>query len=398
MYWKISVLTKTGKEIVLSKYGRKDFILADLRSDSLTVMAMAPDVGMTLKKILRHNMLGSPKLGPFFIDFSRMLNSGLSVSETARTLSEMTSDPLLKTGMERIRSSINDGYSLRASFESAGIFPKIACVSLEAAEKSGQIPEISRKLGEYFEYLHENKNKIFSSLIYPTTVFIALTAASVIISIKLVPQLGFLIPENQMDSLPMRIFLSYGRFMMDYWWTLILCFMFILSGLWYLWKLHKDKLMKIIFRVPVIGHVLQEIEFARIFLNLFVYVKSGISVTEALANIHSAQETFVTRKLIDVRRRIIDGATMGEAFERDGFFPAFIQQSLKKGEETGKRTEYLYETYKYYDSKSRESVNSVIKFINPALMSLAFAFAGFIASFYVLVYQKLGTMGAGIFH
>jgi type II secretory pathway component PulF len=397
MYWKISVLTKIGKEVSLIKEGRKDSILSELRTDNLTVITMVPDLAMTYKKIMNSGMLSGPKLSVFFIDFSRMLNSGMSVSESARTLSEMTSDPNLKIGMEKICLSINDGHSLRTSFEKAGIFPKIVCISLEAAEKSGQIPEISRKLGEYFEYLNDNKNKIIGSLIYPTFVFIALTVASVIISIKLVPQLGFLIPENQRDSLSIKLFLSYGHFMQDYWWTLILCLLLIGAGFWYLWKLNKDKLISFVYCLPVIGIVLKEIEFANIFLNLYIYIKSGISVTEALSNIHASHDSFVTKKLIEIRNLINGGLTMNEGFERDGFFPSFIPQSLKKGEQSGKRIEYLYETYKYYDSKSRDSVNAAIKFINPALMSLAFVFAGFIASFYVLIYQKMGAMGAGIY-
>ena len=397
MYWNISVLTKTGKELRLIMEGRKDYILSNIEMDDLTVISIVPNFTMTFKRILNKGTLTSSKLSLFFIDFSRMLKSGLSVSETARTLSETTLDPQIKIGLERIRISINDGYSLKTAFENAKIFPKIVCISLDAAEKSEQIPEISKKLGEYFEYLNENKNKIVSSLIYPALVFIALTIASVVISMELVPQLGFLISEKEMNSFSMRLLDVYSNFMKSYWWLMIIILVTALIGLWYTWHLNRDKLMKYLFRVPILGNVLKEIEFANIFLNLFIYIKSGISATEALTNIHSIQDTFVTNKLIEIRNRINGGSTLGESFEKDEFFPPFIQQSLKKGEETGKRTEYLYETYKYYDSKSKESIKAVIKFINPALMSLAFVFAGFIASFYVLIYRNIGAMGAGIY-
>ena len=88
---------------------------------------------------------------------------------------------------------------------------------------------------------------------------------------------------------------------------------------------------------------------------------------------------------------------MGEGFETDPFFPTYVCESLKKGEETGRRSEYLYETYRYYDAKSKDSVNRATRLISPVLMSLAFAFAGFIASFYALIYQRMGTMSTGIY-
>ena len=291
MYWKINVLTKTGKELTLTIDGRKDYILANLELDNLTVITMAPDFLTSLKRILNKGTLPSSKLSSFFVDFSRMLQSGLSVSETTRALSETTFDSQIKTGLDRIRISINDGHSLKVSFENARIFPKIVCISLDAAEKSGQIPEISRKLGEYFEYLNENKNKIIGSLIYPVLVFIALTVASVVISINLVPQLGFLVTEKQMNSFSMRLLVAYAGFMKGYWWVLIINSVIVVVGLWYAWNLNRDKLMKYVFRVPILGNVLKEIEFSHIFLNLYIYLKSGISITEALT-------IFIPRKIL----------------------------------------------------------------------------------------------------
>ena len=398
MYWKIHALTKIGKELTLILGGRKDCILANLEADNLIVISMTPDFITTLRKILNREILSNSKLSLFFIDFSRMLQSGLSVSEAAKTLFEITADPQIKTALEKIRASINDGHSLKVSFENARIFPKIVCISLDAAEKSGQIFEISRKLGEYFEYLNENKNKIISSLVYPVLVFIALTVASVIISIKLVPQLNFLMSEKEMNSFSMKLLLGYAHLMKDYWWLLMINLAIIFGGLWYAWNLNKDQLMKYVFEIPILGNLLKEIELSNVFFNLFIYIKSGINATGALTDIHSTQRTFVTYKLIEIRNRVIRGATVGEGFERDGFFPSFIQQSLRKGEETGKRTEYLYEIYKYYDLKSKESLNTVIKLINPVLMSLAFLFMGFIASFYVLIYKNMGAIGAEVYH
>ena len=327
-----------------------------------------------------------------------MLQSGLSVTETLRTLSGMTSDGFLKEGMESVRSSIHDGNSLQDAFEKAGIFPDIVGASLDAAEKSGQVPEISRMLGEYFEYMHDAKKKILSSLLYPGAVFIALTVASVIISVKLLPQLEFLMPEGTSShGVSMRLLLGYGHFMKDDWWTLVLFGALTLVAYAYVWTVKKDVIMKYLFQIPLFGGILREFELARIFLNLYIYVKSGIPVTQALTDIHGANGTYVTNKLLKIRNLIYGGMTMGEGFETDPFFPTYVCESLKKGEETGRRSEYLYETYRYYDAKSKDSVNRATRLISPVLMSLAFAFAGFIASFYALIYQRMGTMSTGIY-
>jgi len=359
---------------------------------------MAPDVKASIQKLIHQGPLSYALLSSFFIDFARMLQSGLSAYETIKTLSETNPDPRVKMALDRICTGLNDGYSLRSSFDSARIFPKIAGISLDAAERSGHVPEICGKLGEYFEYLNENNHQIISALIYPVCVFIALTVAAVVISVNLIPQLGFLMTPEQMNGMSMKLLLAYAHLMKNYWFWAIISLGLFFAGLWYTWHLYKERAMKYILKVPVVGIVLKEVAFTHLFLNLFVYIKSGIGITEALTNIHGAQETFLTYKLIEIRCRVNDGLTLGEAFERDAFFPSYIVQSLKKGEETGRRSEYLFEIYKYYDSKSKASIKAAIKLINPFLMSVAFAFAGLIASFYVLIYRNMGTMGAGIYH
>ncbi|MDE2222421.1 MAG: type II secretion system F family protein [Candidatus Omnitrophica bacterium] len=185
--------------------------------------------------------------------------------------------------------------------------------------------------------------------------------------------------------------------MKNNWRMLILGFPVLAAGLTYAWRLQKDGFLEYVFNIPIVGNMFKEIEFTHLFLKLFIYIKSGISITEALSHIQSTQKTFVTNKLVGIKNRINSGHSLGEAFEKDGFFPPFLCQSLKKADETGKRTEYFYEIYKYYDSKSKASVQAMIKLINPLLMSLAFAFAGFIASFYVLIYRNMAVMSSSLY-
>ncbi|MDE2222420.1 MAG: type II secretion system F family protein [Candidatus Omnitrophica bacterium] len=210
MYWRAEVLTKTGKELSLHLEGPKDHVLADLQMGDLTVITMTPDMVMALKKICTKGLIPSSTLGPFFIDFSRMLQSGLSINETARTLGETTADLQIKTALKSLLVSLNDGHSLKTAFENTKVFPHIVPMLLDAAERSGQIPEVSKKIGEYFEYLNENTNKVIGSFIYPIAVFIVLTVASIVVSMNLIPQLGFLLSDDQKHSVSMKILTGYA--------------------------------------------------------------------------------------------------------------------------------------------------------------------------------------------
>ena len=119
-----------------------------------------------------------------------MQRCGLSVNEAINTLNETTSNTVLKEALRKISNFINDGRSLEESFENTKIFPKIVCITLSAAEKTGNIPELLDILAEYLSSLRMRiKKKIIKSMIYPLVVFCMLTGLSVFISLTLVPQL-----------------------------------------------------------------------------------------------------------------------------------------------------------------------------------------------------------------
>ena len=81
----------------------------------------------------------------------------------------------------------------------------------------------------------------------------------------------------------------------------------------------------------------------------------------------------------------------------DDFFPSFIWQNLAKGQKSGNLVKYLEEIYHFYDQKSKDSINALVGLINPVLLSLAFAFLGFIVcNFFLPIYQGMAGMG-GVF-
>ena len=152
--------------------------------------------------------------------------------------------------------------------------------------------------------------------------------------------------------------------------------------------------MKYVFKFPLLGNLIKEMEFALIFLNLYVYQKSAINIIASLTNIYSNQPNYVTFRLIDIKDKVNQGYSLSEALKTDDFFPSLICMNIKKGETTGNLHQYFYEIYQYYDQRSRDSIEALIAFINPALLTLAVSYLGLIISCFILpLYSSMTGTG-----
>jgi len=397
MYWNIEALSKTGRSISKTIEGSLADIKSEAALDELDILSLNPNYYMCFKAVFLNRQLSSANLAVFFVDFARTQASGLSIGETVESLQEACSNADLKEGLRIINNSINDGRTLKEAFENSKCFPRIVPITISAAERAGSIPEVAGILGAYFKFNNDSRKIIIGSLIYPIAVFCALTIASIIISINLVPQLAKILPVSSTDNIQTKMLLSYAMFMKDYWWIVVFVFAFFIGGMNYLWVEHKERFAKIIYRLPLIGKMLKEIEFSKLFLNLYVYQKSGIPIIETISNIYREDRSYINQKLLLIQNKIIKGASLADAFKSDEFFPVIIWQNLSKGQRSGNLVKYLEEIYYFYDQKSKDSINAFINLINPVLLSLAITFLGFIVcNFFLPIYKNMANMG-GIF-
>ena len=156
--------------------------------------------------------------------------------------------------------------------------------------------------------------------------------------------------------------------------------------------------MEAVFSVPLLGNLMKNIELSHIFLNLYVYQRSGVNIIETITNIRQSNKTYITDKLVLIRDRIFKGASLGDAFKQDKFFPPFVCQNLTKGQVSGYLPQYFERIHKYYDTKTKESIGAMIAMVEPLLLMMAAAFLLMIVCTFILpVYTNMNQMGAGVF-
>lgn len=398
MYWKIEALTAKRAEIVETWEGSREDVEHQAAVYGLEILGIKPDYVSTLKGLFQNNKLSSTTLSVFFKDFSDLQRCGLSVYESLSTLHDTTSNPVLREALKKINNYINDGRSLEESFENTKVFPKIVCVTVSAAEKTGRIHELLDILAQYFKFRHDNRKKILRSLVYPAVILCMLTGLSIFISLKLVPLLKSFIIPGAKKSLSAIMLIGYANFIREDWWLLLLTIFSLIYLAGCFWRNYRERFMETVFGIPLVGSLIKNIEISQIFLNMYVYQKSGINIVQTMSNVHQASKTYITEKLILIQERIFKGGALGDAFKQDPFFPEFVWQNLSKGQVSGNYAQYFERIYRYYDIKTKDAIDALIAVIEPILLALAALFlVAILCTFILPIYTSMNQMSEGIF-
>ena len=395
MYWKLEALTATKTFITKVVEGTYEEVVSDAALYDLEIISVSPDYLSILKNLFRVRKLSSGVLSIFFNDFAAMQKSGMSLNESFTALSDSTSNELLKDAIKKMETYVIDGRSLQEAFEYTKIFPKMVITTISVAEKSGAIVELSKVLAEYYKYSSETKKKMIGSLLYPCGILLSLTVFSIYICMNLIPKLA---PLFQHANASTSFLINYANFVKNYWWLIVLGILGLGAFIKYAWDNNRDNLMELVFKIPLFGNLYKSMELSNLFLNFYVYIKSGLNVVETLSHLHQAHNTYVTEKLLTIKQRILNGSSLTDAFKADKFFPSLIVQNLLKGEKTGNLGNNLKTIYDYYDTRSKEMMELFLKIIEPSLMVLSASFLIIVWSGSIgAIYTNVNHLGAGVF-
>lgn len=400
MIWKYNAITKgMGNKLAGVFKGTRQEALCFMDENALIVIDLTRDYGALVKELFKRRTLSDATMATFFLDFGMSCESGMNVSETLATLAPTTTDPLLKEAIKKIAQVIEGGETLKAAFENTGVFPRMISTSIDAAERSGNIPEVVKALSEYLKFSDETRKRIIHAFIYPAVLFVAITILTVVISTTLVPKLSLLLPDKAATTFSAKVFLGYSHFMQHYWWFLILIILGIGGVARYLWTNKKNEFVSVLYTMPHVGPLMKEIALSRYFMCLAVYLKSGVPINTAITNIHEAHPTYLTQRFINCRDYIIGGLSFWAAIERDPFFPAFVSHNIRKGEAQGQLKEYVYKVCRHYENRSRAIIEAIVAVIGPAMVVFAvIVFAFIVLTFFMPIYTNIGNMANQLYH
>jgi type II secretory pathway component PulF len=319
----------------------------------------------------------------FTEQLAHLLQAGMTLDEGLSILEKRLQQPRLQQLTRSLHQALVEGRSFsQALREFPRIFVPVYVSLVAAGEAGGALSDILLRLVKHLTETKNLRDRVQQALIYPT--FLA-GAGLILITIfitYMVPQLtGFMSQIGGTLPLATRFLISLHHAITTYWWLGLLVLAAALAGLRAFIRTAEGRLAwdRFRLRMPGYGRVLRHRYYALFARTLGTLTENGIPLLRSLDLLREiAGNRYLENKLIDVRRAVVDGATLSAALSAQKLFPHLFTDMMAVGEQTGHFGETMQTIADVYERELDRNVGIISQLIPPVIIVLIAAVVGIV--------------------
>jgi type II secretory pathway component PulF len=354
---------------------RIDLVGAEPKISRRDVLAVAP-ARQSLK-------IPYGQLLVFTEQLAHLLQAGMTLDEGLSILEKRLKQTRVQQMTHALHQALIDGRSFSQSLsEFPRIFPPLYVNMVAAGEASGALSQILLRLVKHLMQAKDLRDRVQQALIYPA--FLAL-AGAILITVFItfmVPQLtGFMSQTGGALPLPTRILVDVHHAITGYWWIGALLAVGVIIGFRAFVRSDEGRTAWDRFRlvIPGYGRIIRHRHYAQFARTLGTLMENGIPLLRALDLVTEiAANRFLELKLGEVRRAVIDGATLSVALQEQRLFPDLLTDMMAVGEQTGHFAETMQAIADVYERELDRTVAVISQLIPPVIIVVIAVLVGFV--------------------
>lgn len=370
-----------------------EFRLQHMGLDLITARKVSQPLQTGRGSVTRQDLIS------FCFHMEQLSHAGIPILQGLADLRDSLEQPRFREILSGILEDMGGGKTLSQAMAGyPAAFDNLFVSLIKAGEQSGSMAEVFENLATTLKWQDELVAQTKRLLIYPALVFVVVGGVIVFLMMYLVPQMvSFL--KNMGQALPFQTkALIFVSDVFVHYWPLVFGLPLAAAATatavihqsaraqywWDYFKLH----------IPFVGPILQKIIMAR-FANFFALMyQSGITVLDAMK---TSEEIVANRVVADglarAGQQISAGVGVAESFENLGMFPPLVVRMLRVGEATGSLDTALLNVTYFYNREVKESVEKLLKMLEPALtVLLGMVMAAIMFSVLTPIYDILGKL------
>jgi type II secretory pathway component PulF len=343
----------------------------------------APEKKSTLASATQNLKVPHSQLLVFTEQLAHLLQAGMTLDEGLAILQKRLKQPRIQQMTRALHQALVDGRSFsQALREFPRIFPPLYVNMVAAGEASGALPDILHRLVKHLMQAKNLRDRVQQALIYPAFLALAGIVLITIFITFMVPQLtGFMSQNGGELPLPTRILLQVHHLITGYWWLAILIGIAVSVGFRAFVRNEEGRVAWDRFRlsIPGYGRIIRHRYYAQFSRTLGTLMENGIPLLRALDLVTEiADNRYLERKLTEVRRSVIDGATLSAALSAQHLFPDLFTDMMAVGEQTGHFATTMQTIADVYERELDRTVAIISQLIPPFIIVLIAIVVGFV--------------------
>lgn len=319
----------------------------------------------------------------FTEQLGHLLQAGMTLDEALGILEKRLKQPRVQQMTRALHQALIDGRSFsQALRDFPRVFPAIYVNLVAAGEASGALPEILSRLVQHLMQAKSLRDRVQQALIYPTFLALAGIGLITIFITFMVPQLtSFMAQNGGALPLPTRLLLAVHHMITAYWWVFALVVVGATVGFRAFVRTDEGRIAWDRFRllVPGYGGVIRARFYAQFSRTLGTLMENGVPLLKAIDLVSEiAGNRYLESKMVEVRRAVIDGATLSAALTAQHLFPDLFTDMMAVGEQTGQFAQTMQAIADVYERELDRSVQIVSSLIPPVIIVLIAVVVGFV--------------------
>jgi type IV pilus assembly protein PilC len=355
--------------------------------DLITYRAVAKSTSL-----LNQKKVSNQDLVMFCFQIEQLSSAGVPLLECLNDLRESSGNPFFQKVLGAVSSEVEGGKMLsEALAEHPDVFNEVFVSLVHAGEQTGQLPVVFNNLFNTIRWQDELMSQTKKLLAYPAFVAVVVFGAVAFLMSYLVPQMASFL-KNMGQELPMntKFLIALSNVFVNYWWLIIGVPVLAAMGLAAIIKTNpiaRYRFDMIKLQLPYTGPILHKIIMARFARYFALMYQTGIPILDAIKICEKiVGNRVVADALSRAHAQISAGESMSESFRNAGLFPQLVVRMIKVGESTGALDKSLLNISYFYDRDVNDSMQKLLKMIEPALT----VFLGLILGF--IMYSVLGPV------
>jgi type II secretory pathway component PulF len=331
-----------------------------------------------------------------FRSIAALVSAGVPLERAVAATEPLAAGALRQT-FTIARDRLREGVSLaNALAVSRGVVPGLVLGMIRAGERGSQLGIALEQVATHLEHEADLAARVRQALTYPLLLAIAGTASVLVITTVVVPRFAAILGDlGQQLPLATRLLLGTSQLLSRLWIPLLVMGIAAVSLIveWVRRPAGRNALENFLLRLPFVGPVRHALATARVMRALGSMLRAGMPLLPALdAAREAAGDLAIGARLTRTRERVIQGATLAAAFEREGALTRSALQLVKVGETSGRVGDMALAAGNLAAQEAERGLRTLVTALEPALIV---GFGGLVAFTAAALLQAVYSLRPG---
>jgi type IV pilus assembly protein PilC len=367
--------TKTGEKITAEIQAENEQAAAKLlHQEGLAPLDIKSleDGGNVFARI--QNRIGTKDKILFSRQLSTLINAGLPLLQSLRSVSNQTQNKGLKIVINKMISDIEGGLSFsEALTRHPKVFNQVYISLIAAGETSGTLDTSLERIALQQEKDAEIIGKVKGAMVYPLVVIFVMMVVVGFMIVKVLPQVEVLYSGLPGAKLPLitQVLLFISNLIIKYWWVALIgvVALGVFTSRWANTLGGRRILDKLKMKIWPIGPLFMKMYMARFSRTGTTLVASGVPLIQMLEITgRSINNVHIEESLRQAIEKVKGGKALSETLENNPNFLPLLPDMLRIGEQSGTIEQMLEKTADYYEKEVDNQIKTVSTIIEPVLM------------------------------